>query len=246
MATFVGMYDRVHLGHIDLTSLTEQVNFGDLSAVAVSFTNFGAGGFQEMKPGLISGEFSATTFQDFALDTLDDELGVAGLGTQYPVSVDPCPTGTSTAGDTAYFSRGSIGGYNPMDGAKGGAAKAMIKVPYDAALIRGQVAHPKAARTTTGTGTALVLTGPTAAQKLYLALHIFAYSGLTNVVFTVESDDNAGFTTPTTRITATTVTGVTSQFASLPGDLSTETYHRVKWTATGVGSVTFAAYLGVI
>ena len=49
----------------------------------------------------------------------------------------------------------------------------------------------------------------------------------------VESDDNAGFTTPTTRITFTQVTTTPiSYLSSLAGSV-TDTYWRMKWTISG-------------
>jgi hypothetical protein len=245
MATFVNMHARAFIGHIDVTN-ADKVDFGTITVDAVPFTNFTSGGFTEMKPGLIRGNFQVDAFQDFAADTMDDELGVAALGTQYPISVAPNPTGTETAGDAAWFSRGIVTMYDPLGGAKGQAAKAITGAVYDTAVIRGICAHPEAARTTTGNGTIVALTGPTTSQRLYCALHVTAYSGLTNLIVTVQSDDGAGFGSATTRATFATVTGVTSEFTSVAGYGATETHHRIVYTITGTGSVTFAAFLGVL
>jgi hypothetical protein len=225
MATFVNMHARAFIGHIDVTN-ADKVDFGTITVDAVPFTNFTSGGFTEMKPGLIRGNFQVDAFQDFAADTMDDELGVAALGTQYPISVAPM--------------------YDPLGGAKGQAAKAITGAVYDTAVIRGICAHPEAARTTTGNGTIVALTGPTTSQRLYCALHVTAYSGLTNLIVTVQSDDGAGFGSATTRATFATVTGVTSEFTSVAGYGATETHHRIVYTITGTGSVTFAAFLGVL
>ena len=246
MATFVGMYDRIHVGHLDLSD-ADEVSFGPISAVAVPFPSFMAGGFVQFRPGLISGEFNVSAYQDFAADVLDDEIGVSGLGSQYPVSVAPNATATDAAGDPAYFSRGLIGSYDPFGGAKGDAAKANIGMMYDTALIRGVLAVPKAARTASGNGTAIALAGPTATQRLYAALHVFAYSGFTNVVVKVQSDDSGAMSSPTDRITFATVTGTpASEFASVAGSFASETHHRAIWTVTGTGSITFAVYFGVL
>jgi len=120
------------------------------------------------------------------------------------------------------------------------------RFPYDTAIVRALVAHPVAARTTDGNGTAVALAGPTASQRLYAALHVTAYSGLTNVVFKIQSDDASGMASATDRITFTTVSGLTSQFASVAGSFSSETHHRITWDVTGSGSVTFVAAFGVI
>ena len=245
MATYVAMHHRAYLAHLDATD-AEQIVFGSLEVASVPLPSMNDGGFLSNRPGLKSGEFMIDKWQDFAADVWDDELGLAAVGSQYAFSVAPNSTGTETAGDPAWFSRGIATNYSPMSAAVGDPVKGPVSGVFDTVFVRGQVAHPKAARTATGTGTALTLTGPTAAQSLYVALHVTAYSGLTNVVFKVQSDDNSGFTTATDRITLTTVTGVTSQFTSVAGDFSTETHHRVTWTVTGSGSVTFAAFVGVL
>jgi hypothetical protein len=245
VATVVNMHCRAFVGHIDVTN-ADKVDFGTISVDAVPFTNFGSGGFAEMKPGLMRGEFTVDAFQDFAVDVMDDELGVAALGTQYPISVQPNPTGSETAGDAAWFTRGIVTAYDPLGAAKGEAAKAVLSSVYDTVAVRGYVGHPEAARTSTSTGTAVALTGPSSTQRLYAALHVTAYTGFTNVVFKVQSDDGAGFGSATDRITFATVTATTSEFASVAGSFSSETHHRFSWTVTGSGSVTFAGFFGVL
>lgn len=246
MASFIGVHNRVLLGHLDLSGLANEVNFGDLSRAMQPSTTFNDGGYTCVLPGLISGEATVKGNQDWATVVLDDEISVAQLGSQYPATVIPNPTGTVTAGDACWLSRGVVGTANPMAGAKGEVAGFEFGFPYDTAIVQAKVAHPAAARTATGNGTAVALTGPTAAQKLYAALHVTAYSGLTNVVLVIESDDAGAMSSPTTRITFATVTGTTSQFASVAGNFSTETHHRITWTVTGTGSVTFTAAFGVI
>lgn len=245
MATVVNMHCRAFLGHVDVTN-ADKVDFGAVTVQAVPFTNFTSGGFTEMKPGLISGNFTVDAFQDFDADVMDDELNLPDLTANYAISVAPNTTGTETAGDPAWFTRGIRTTYDPFGGAKGQAAKAITGAVYDTAIIRGVVAHPEAARTATGNGTIIALTGPTTSQRLYACLHVTAYSGITNLVVTVQSDDGAGFGTPTTRATFTTVTGVTSEFISVAGYGATETHHRIVYTITGTGSVTFVACLGVL
>jgi len=246
MATFVGLHDQVYVGFLDLSSLTSEVNFGTLTRVMQPCTTFADGGYTCVKPGKISGDATVKGFQDFAADVLDDELSVGQLGSQYPVTVIPNPSGTVAAGDACWMSRGLVGSLNPLSGPVGEMGGFELAMPYDAAIVQAKVAHPKAARTADGNGTAVALTGPSASQKLYAALHVTAYSGLTNVVVKVQSDDGSGFASATDRITFDTVTGRTSQFASVAGDLSTETHWRVTWDVTGSGSVTFVCAFGVI
>ncbi len=246
MASFVGVNNKVLLAHLNLTGNAHSVNFADMSRVMQDATTFADGAFTCVKPGLISGQASIELFQDYATDVLDDEISVGQLGTQYTLTVIPNPTGTVAVADTAWFTRGVLSKVNPMDGAKGDMAKAMFEVAHDTTIVQGKVAHAGAAIVATTSDSGIALAGPSATQKLYSALHVTAYSGFTNVVFTIESDDNIGFTSATTRITHTTVTAVTNEFSSVAGSFSSETHHRVKATVTGSGSVTFFSAIGVL
>lgn len=245
MATHVATSTRIYAGHLDL-SVASSVDFGTLTAARVSFSNFNSGGYEEYKPGLKSGTFTLQPFADFAAGAIDAELATAGMGVQYPISVDPCPTGTATAGDTAWFSRGILTKRKPWEGAVGAAAMAPLEFAYDTAFVQGKVAHPLASRTATGNGTTIALTGPTTSQRLYCALHVTAWSGLTSLVVTVQSDDNSGMTSATTQMTMATATGTTSEFKSVAGYGATETHHRVVYTIVGTGSCSFTANIGVL
>lgn len=245
MATYVATNHRAYVAHLDATD-SATLSFGPLVAAAVPFPSFADGGYLSHKPGLKSGAMSVEKYQDFAVDAWDEEISGLGLGAQFPVSAMPNTSGTETAGDPAWFTRGILTAYNPLMGAVGEAAKGPISMVYDTVILRGVVSHPKAARTVTGNGTIIAFTGPTATQRLYSALHVHAYSGITNLVVTVQSDDGVGFGTPVTRLTHATVTGTTSEFLSVAGYGATETHHRVVYTITGAGSVTFTSFIAVL
>lgn len=245
MASFVGVNNRVYLGQLDLSGLTKTVNFGDLSRAMQDATTMNDGGFTCVKPGLISGQASVEGYQDWASGGLDETISVGQLGSQYAFTVIPNPTGTVAAGDACWLSRGVIGKETlPMT--VGEMAGFTLELGYDTAIPRGLVAAPLAAQTASGNGTAVALTGPTASQKLYAGLHVTAYSGFTNVVLKIQSDDNGGFSSATDRITFATVTGKTNEFASVAGAFASETHHRVSWTVTGSGSISFVCAFGVL
>lgn len=245
MATMVLLHPRIYAGHMDL-ACASQVDFGTLTAEARPFTSFKSGGFSEYKPGLKSGTFTLTPYSDFAAGAIDDQIGAATLGTQYPVTVDACPSGTSTVGDRVWFSRGIHTKYAPFDGAVGDEAKSPLEIVYDTAFVPGYLAHPEASRAATGNGTAVALAGPTSSQRLYCALHVTAWSGLTSLTVKVQSDDGSGMASPTDRLTLTAATGLTSQFASTAGGWDTETHHRIVYTIVGTGTCTFTASFGVL
>lgn len=246
MGTFTGLHDNVYVGHLDLTAHTKTVNFGDLTRQMQDATTFADGGYTCVKPGLISGTFSLGGFQDFADGALDSEISIPELGNQYPVTVIPAPTGTVSVGDTAWLSRGVVSKLNPLDGAKGDMAGVMLEEAYDTAIPQGVVGHVLSSVTTSGSDSSVTLTGPAAGESLYAALHVTAYDSLTSASVIVESDDSAGFGSGTTRITFAPITGTTSEWASVAGDLSSETEWRVRYILEGSGSMEFAVAFGVI
>ena len=63
---------------------------------------------------------------------------------------------------------------------------------------------------------------------------------------TVQSDDNAGFTSATTRITFTQISGGTESAENKKADgASTDDYWRVVWTIAGDGSESFTILVSV-
>lgn len=246
MALFVGLHNRVYLNHLDLTGNVNRADFGTITTAMKDATTYADGGFACPKPALMSGNATLAGFQDYTADVLDDEISIGQLGTQYPLTIIPNPTGTVTAADPCWMSRGVLSGVNPISVTKGEMAPVELGLRYDAAIVQSKVLAPKAAVTVDTTGTAVAQTGPTASQRLYAALHVFAYSGFTNVVFTIQSDDSGAFPSATTRLTFTTVTAVGGQFASVAGGWNTETHLRVFADVTGAGSITYAVVAGVL
>jgi hypothetical protein len=246
VASFVGLHDKVLLGQIDLTSSTRSVTFGDLTRAMQDCSTFADGGFTCYKPGLISGMSTIEGNQNYDTGSVDDSFSVDELGSQFVLTVIPTPTGTTAVGDAAWFTRGVEAKVNPLGGAKGEMASFTLEVAHDTAAVRGVVAHLGTAVTTSASDSGVALAGPSASQRLYAGLHVTAFSGFSQAVIKVQSDDNAGFTSATDRITFATVTGLTSEFASVAGSFSTETHHRVTYALTGSGSLTFTCALGVI
>lgn len=247
MASFVGLHNQVYVAHLDFTGHTKTINFGDLTRTMQDSTTYADGGYTCVKPGLISGAASISGFQDYDADTLSDDLDAPGqLGAQYPITVFPNPTGTLALGDPAWMSRGVISRVNPLEGAKGDMAGFTLEAAYDTAIVQAKVAHLATAVTTSGSDSVITLTGPSASQKLYAALHVTAFTGLTSADIIVESDSAANMASATTRISFTQVTDRTYEWASVAGDFSSETHHRVSTTLTGSGSISFVVALGVI
>lgn len=115
-------------------------------------------------------------------------------------------------------------------------------------LVRGFCGHPSGVpRTATGTGTAVLAGATSATRKLYANLHVLSIAGTAAPTITVkiQSDDNAGFTTPTDRLPFAARTTIGGESLRLAGPL-TDTYLRASWTITGTNpSFLFLVSMGI-
>lgn len=197
--------------------------------------------------GLKSATVSLDLMANFAVadaidSTLYSYLGVADV----PKSV----VTNSADGSFAYLMRGITLGYSPVEGQVGDLA--MTKVSGQSstgALVRGQLIHPgSASRTSSSTGTGRQMGAVTSTQSLYAALHVLSISGTSTPTLTVkiQSDDNAGFTSATDRITFTANTAVGYEWKSVAGAI-TDDYWRVSYTISGTNPVfSFAVVAGIL
>lgn len=246
MSTAVALDFRPYLGALDLTALTKAATFADIEADMREFTNAASGGYREFKPGILKGQMSVDLLQDYAAGVLDDSVAVAG---SYAFSgVIPATVGTPVEGDLAYVAAGSATKYAPRIGAVGEEAQAQIAMPYSGRFARGRLGHPFTARTTSSNTTGFALAGPPATQYMVANLHVLAYTGFTSVAVKIQSDDNSGFSSATDRLSFTSATAIGSENKTAIGAAgwATETHHRVVWTVTGSGSITFAVTFGIV
>lgn len=205
-----------------------QANVLDTTAVCVSDD------WETAICGIKSVTWSAEVMQDFAADKVDALTGLSGstLAASTPLSVLPAGV---TDGSLAYTFRANQLQYTPLQAQVGELAMASLGgKARQGPVVRGTVLHPPStARTTTANGTGRQLGALTAAQSLYVALHVTAASGTSPTLdIIVESDDNSGFTTPTTRATLTQVTATGWQWAAVAGAI-TDDYWRIGYTIGG-------------
>lgn len=231
---------------VDSLALTGFANSLDMSATAeeLDVTTFASGGWRTKKVGLASHMVTVSGFQDYATTGVDPTFPISGLGGFDTFSVSP--TGGATVGDLTYFGQGILTDYQPLTGAVGEMGTFSFGWSGSAQVVRGQMLHPSAARTATGSGTTTTFTAPTATQSLYAAFHVLSVTGTGTITFTIQTDDNSGMTTPTTRITSSAFAAVGHQMSSLAGALTGETHIRVGYTISGFTSVTFAVAAGVL
>lgn len=243
MGKFVLLNARLFAIAADLTGASNKIELSS-EVEDKEVTNYYSAGYKEILGGLGSAEISAEG-QWEALDaTKVDNASWAQLGGVGPWTV--CPD-NANAGDLAYLTQclrssymlgGSVGDVAPWSG-KGASAWP---------LVRGQMAHPAGtARTSTGTGTGVQLGAVAANKRLYAALHILSVSGTTpSITARIESDDNSGFTTPTTQLTFTAATASGGEALRTAGSAITDNWWRVAWTISGTTpSFLFATSFGI-
>lgn len=107
---------------------------------------------------------------------------------------------------------------------------------------RGRLMVPLASKTSSAAGTEYLLGAVATGKRLYASLHVTAFNA-TSLAVLVRSAALTGMGSPTTRITFTSATGVTSEFSSVAGPI-TDTYFDVSWTLVGT-SATFAVCVGI-
>jgi hypothetical protein len=194
------------------------------------------------KSGKVDMEFMQDVVDDGVDETLWPLLGTADIVKSICTN--------SADGSVAYLLKSIPLSYTPLTGSAGELAMGSISgTSSTGPVIRGALIHPSGtARTTSGTGTGRQLGAVVAGKKMYAALHVLTVAGSSPTLdVIVQSDDNAGFTTPTSRITFTQATGRTSQLSSVAGAI-TDDYWRISYTIGGTGgpSFAFAVTAGII
>lgn len=200
------------------------------------------GATRKFKPGLKTFQFSGNVFWD----TSTDEVMFNRVGADRAV-MHFAPVG-ETEGDIVFMTRGVTATYNPASGAVGDLLQATVDGRNsNTPLVRAQLMK---FGTVVATGNSTGIQMGSAANKIvYSGLQILAPTvaggGGEQVIVTIESDDNAGFTTPTTRLTHSTMTvrGANWQEAAIGAGV-TDDYWRAKWTISG-SSPSFSIYVSV-
>lgn len=215
----------------------------ELEAEAKDATVFTSGGWRAVVAGLRKGMVESSGFMDAspletgALNT-DAELWNQLGGTQIPVTVSP----TSADGSTAYIMGGRRGKID-LFGKVGDLAHYGSTVWGDGPTARGALLHPATVtRNGSGAGVGFVLGAVPAGRSVYIALHLLTVTTGTGQL-TVQSDDNAGFASPTAVANLGPVGTPTAALVIIPGPVTDDRY-RVTWTPAGGATIRFIAAVG--
>lgn len=148
-----------------------------------------------------------------------------------------CPT-DGAAGSLAYFLQSTQGEYSP-----GGNIGDLMAFNFAASgegdLIRGVILDT-GSKSSSGNSSGIQQGAVLATQYVYAAMHVISVSGTNPTLdVKVQSDDNAGFTSATDRITFTQATATTSEWSTPKAGPITDDYWRINYTIGGTDTPTF-------
>jgi hypothetical protein len=212
----------------------------DQTVEELDVTTFGGGGYRTRIGGLKDVEAQYEGFQTDAVGAVGPQLFPL-LGTANEVfTVSPTGVETSTAymfqaGKFQVAQLGDVGSVSPFTlSAKG---------THGHGVIRGQVTKAKGnVSGTGGMGSVVNLGAVGASQYLYAAVHIF--SAGTTITMDLASDDNADFSSGTTRATIGPLTTAGGTWMTRVAGPITDSYFLFNVTAC-TGTFSIAASVGI-
>lgn len=232
MAVFSLEDAEIYVDDFDATSHTNTVNL-EVMAEPLEVTTFGSGGAKERILGLRDLALSVSGWRDTSA-TVDTAV-YENLGAQRVFTVSP----TATAGEVAYMGRLRQFSYTP-GGSIGEAAQFSANGQGSSGLgiVRGQLLFPRGAVTGAANGTGFQMGAVAADESVYITVHCFTAGTTADVI--VESDDNSGFSSATTRATVE-VTAVGGTWVTPVAGAITDDYWRVRFAdVTGSFSIAVA------
>lgn len=183
----------------------------------------------------LSGASAAGSSDD---EAMPDDLASNWLGSPAPVTAAP---DGDALGDVAYLAELTPTKYNIINGSVGDVWSYEIE-GTSSNNQRGVVALPMTAIVSSGHGDAVHLGAVVDGKRLHATAHVVARAGSGTVTFAVESSASALFTSPTTELTFDAMTDLGAGLERTDGTAITNTYYRLKWTATLGVDEAFAAF----
>jgi hypothetical protein len=220
----------------DFTTVSNQVNMS-ITVEDQDATVFGTNGYRARLPGLRNVEANI----EGLLDAPQDNSTFTNISVvDHPITIAPA----STEGGKSYIFQGGRFNYE-LFGAVGEIAPFSLDLQGSNTVgaVRATIAKAKGDVSATGViGTGQNLGNVATGQFLYGALHVF--SAGTTITVVLESDDNAGFTTATTRATFGPITAAGGYWAVRVAGPLTETHYRFRVTAI-TGTFSVAGSIGI-
>lgn len=230
MATYSVTGSKLYFGGYDLSGTATQLSAA-ITAEELDSTTFGDGGWRSRKAGLKQVALSGQGFNESDGTGDPDDLFNDNLGTTSLLTVAETD---GADGEPATSFQGLPFSFTP-EGNVGQLWAYQFDITGKTAVAHGTILHPGAtARTATGTGTGRQLGSVSSSQKLYAALHVIEASGTSPTLdVVVQSDDNSGFSSATSRVTFAQASDVTSEWATPVDGAISDDYFRVSYTIGG-------------
>lgn len=218
-------YCYVH-GH-DFTGETNRLAWAG-EAAALDRTTFRSEGWTELVGGLKNHSFDMAGFWASAASDAVDPEAFADLGGGGRVfTFGPVETEGEVAylGSLGHFTYGLLGAHGEL------APFSLTSQGADGVgIVRGKLAKAKGSVAATGVlGSVVQLGNVSADQYLYASLHVV--SAGTTITVQVQSDDSAGFASPTTQATIGPITTRGGTWAARVAGPLTETHYRLNVSA---------------
>ena len=234
-------------GPLRLTGRSNEIDL-TFDGVKLDVTSFDSNGWEECIGGMRSAMAKVAGFYDVGpVETgalnLDQQLLSEVAGSQLPLVVAP----TKADGSVAYIAPVKRGNLAVL-GTVGDVAPFSSDMWGDGAVARGALIHPaNVLRTAGGTGNGVQLGTVATGRQLLVAINVTTVTGTTPALtITVQRDDNAGFTTPTTVTTLGPTAVPTSSLVAVPGPITPDDRYRITWTLTGTTpSARFGVAVGI-
>lgn len=238
MAAFTLLDAFVFLNALDLSGESNEVML-NLEANMLESQTFGDT-WAEQTAGLKSGSCEVKGFLDTGMTSDYNAYLQILLG---PNAEAVTLGAEQTEGSPAYLFQGKRSKYE-WGGAHGELTPVAVSMPATGKVVRGKLFKERGSVSATGAlGTGIQLGAVGAAQYLYATFHVF--SAGTTITAVVESDDNSGFTTATTRATIGPLTTTGGTYITPVAGAITDDYWRFRVTAiTGTFSVAGAIAIG--
>lgn len=239
----------VWLAGYDFTGYLNSVNFAAAKAELPS--NVFTDGVECYFPGLVSVIAEAGGFwnSESALapdPVVFDRVKADATPADWPLIVVP---GGNTEGNIGYAVVGNQFMYQ-LGGAHGQllpfSMKTLPSTGYK--LYRQRLERAKASVTATTTSAGFQYGALSAAQQMIVTFHVFLISGTGAWTLTIQSDDNAGFSSATTRAAFTQVDQAGDpafQVVKISGAITDDYWRAVLTEDSGTSTISFAVSMGI-
>lgn len=227
MAKYVFTDGKLFLGGYDFSSHTNAVTL-DVTVDEQEVTTLQSGGFKERIGGLKDSSISIDGFFEAGSEKPDALLG-ANVGNEIICTIVP----DAGVGNTAYFLKSKLFSYTILGAIGEVAPFSLSKANSTDKVVRGTI-EIDSDITATGSSTGIQLGAVSSTESIYAAIHCTGVSGTSTptITFVLESDDNASFTSATTRATFTDITAIASEIKKVSGAI-TDDYWRLSYTVSG-------------